>query len=254
MLLAVANHRGSPGTTTTALLAARLAADARGVPTTLVEADSDGGILRHALQGLDTQIGFTSWAAQVITDPTVTMFEHSQPIDVSTNARVLLAPPTGGELVASLETVRSTLLKNASHPKRMVVVDCGRLGSAAIDLFVKADVRWVLTQPEYPDLLSLRMLLDRMPSAAASIQVLTRGDTPYDPTDLTEVGLHGATALPENPKVAKSLFGQETLSAKKFRRSPLVKTVNRLVPHIDLTEDADEDDADSDQVTLTLGG
>ena len=235
MLLSIASLRGSPGVTTTALVAARVAAG-KGFDVTLVEADSDGGYLSKLLYGLKPDVGLATLSAEASQNPDASVADHTQPLEKGSSVEVLIAPNSQKTTVRMIDVSLSSIMHYAaSHPQRLTIVDCGRLAGAASYLFDEADTRWLLTPGDHASILSLRDLMQGRGEDFARIQVFVRGG-PYEASDLPEVGVTNAEDLPDAPKVAEAARGTRQVSPRKFRKSSLAKAVLQALPELTATQ------------------
>lgn len=232
MLIALGSLRGAPGVTTLALAMARFA-DAKGWDTILVEADPEGGVIRHLLPDLSPDRDLLSFAVSARREASsAVLHDHAQPLDNGTSARVLLAPEVGPKVVRALDLIDESLVDIANHPKRMVIVDCGRIANAAASIFNAADTRWLLTLPDAPSVLSLRALYEAYPDEATRVGTILVGDEPYGPADLASIGIGVAGNLAHDPKTADAVRGVGHMPLKRFLKSKYVKSVADLLPDV----------------------
>jgi hypothetical protein len=251
MLIAIASTRGAPGVTTTALLMARLAAEA-GWNATVIEADADGAVLPHLFPGLEPEPTLLDFAVAARRDPDPDLLDkHSQRIDADTTATAVVAPPLGKELARALKVGVEQVVAAAHKPGRMLVVDCGRISNAGAELFEKADRKFLLATPEAHVALGLRDLYGAHPDEVADISTLLVGDKPYGPEDLATIGIDVAGVLPDDPRTADMVLGRVELNLKRLVKTGLYRSVGKFVPsladdpYVDVEVDAPPAPADA---------
>lgn len=233
MLVTLASHRSSPGVTTTALSLARLAGDAGYDEIVVIEADPDGSVIRHLRPDLNpdqTVQTFGVAARRRHDNDQQLIWEHTQPLLGDDHIRIMLGADTGVQVVRALTLAHDTLVRYATDPSRLMIVDCGRLSGQSAHLYHAGHVRYLLVRSTAADVLSYQTLVNANPKDAETLSLVLVGSDPYGPDDLADIGLNVAAVLPIDPQMAAALATGEPVATKKASRSSLIRALTTLVP------------------------
>ncbi len=230
-VVALASARHSPGVTTTTLLAA--AAWPR--PVLIVEADPAGGDLvcwyrLHAEPNLLTlaALGRSGVAPR-------DTWANAQELPGASSIRALVAPVDPRQSRAALATLLDGGLVGAlrAFGKTDVLVDVGRLepDSAAVELFLGADVRIMVARPRLNEVDHLQTRVAWLKTeAVADLRLVVVGNGPWSAAEVARAaGVPTvAAALPEDPRGAATLGGMDR-PARELARSALWRFAPALV-------------------------
>jgi len=230
--IAVASAKGSPGVTTAvAALAATWPVERELV---VVEVDPSGGDLAVRFD-LAPEPGLVSLAAagrrELRAD---TLREHTQDLTDGSAAdvlprRVLVAPVSADQAVASLTALRGALPAVLADLGCDVLVDCGRLEpqSPTFEVATKADLLVVVARPVVAEVHHLSARLASLRANAVSLLLV--GERPYSVSEVAEaVGANPLGTLPADARSAAALAGGHRNAARALRRSALLRDAGAI--------------------------
>jgi MinD-like ATPase involved in chromosome partitioning or flagellar assembly len=220
----VGSAKASPGVTTLAL-GVGAAWVATGRRALVVEADPSGGSLAARL-GLSVEPGVASAAVAGRRNLDVgLLLSHAQP--VTDGLSVLCAPGQGERAAAAVESICHALgTALAAQTEIAAIVDVGRIGPGAPTWpLIRAAAGVVLVaRPRLDEVQAVAALHHELASRSDRVGVVTRGEDPYRPEDVTaSFGGELWAVVDDDPRGAAALVGDE--SARYLRRSPLWRSV-----------------------------
>lgn len=228
--IALGSVKGAPGVTTTVL--AMAAVWPQGRPLLVVEIDPDGGVLA-ARRGLGFEPGLVGLAASTRRH-SGDVSTHTQ--QLSESVRVIVAPPTAGQVRASLAALGDRLwpaLVGAGDGD--VVLDCGRLSalSPTVPLARQADHTLLLARPRLEDAALVRDRVAALRPEGVSPRIVLIDDGPYRTDEVAAaVAAPVVGRLPIDHRTADALNG--VAPHHRVARSRLLRSVRAFV--VDLVD------------------
>jgi hypothetical protein len=225
-VVALASAKGSPGTTTAALLLAA----AWPVPRRafFVEADPAGGDVAAWFQlGADPGLVSLVAAGRHALDARIVQ-EHAQELPGARPVDAVLAPASVEQATAALAASRGRLGPALAELPTDVLVDCGRLdaSSPVADVAATADLLVWVVRSSLGDINHLRGRASTIHRTGPTA-VLVVGEAPYSADDVADnVGVAPLGALPRDDRAAAALRGE--VAARHLERLPLVRTARAV--------------------------
>lgn len=232
MIVVTCSAKHAPGATTLALaLTCALSTGANEAPPLLIETDAGGGDLAARL-GLPTDPGLASLAAASRHGgDDGAIWRHANVLPGG--GAVVLAPTDPGQCVSCSRTMGPRLTTLLEQTGVDAVIDAGRMPDAsAMPALGREDWILVACRPDLAGIEHTRRLAADIRTARQSVNlgVVTVGDRPYGPTDVTAaMDPTVAFAVPIDPVgVATLLTGPE----RRARRTSLVRAVRSLLDQL----------------------
>lgn len=233
-VVAVYSAKHAPGSTTLAQALACVLADGHDDdgPPVLFETDESGGDLAARL-GLPVDPGLRTLAAasRHSLDPGV-LWRHANSLPAG--GAVVIAPTDPGSCRSSLDIVGSRLPHLAATERVDAVFDRGRLADPATDPHGSIRLGATTLLACRPDLAGLEhagrwVRRFRETSPDARLMVVTVGDRPYGPDDVTRATGTTAWTVPWDPSGAAALTAGPS---RRARRTQLVRAVRTITDRL----------------------
>lgn len=229
-LIVGASAHGSPGVTTSLLLAASLWPEAATVPV-VVEADVSGGVV-SARYEIGASPGFVTLAESLRKAESPPLLDHAQRLP----SGVAVVPISASSTAATTQ-IRSAgpslgdYLRRVDHP---VMLDAGVVlpDTKLAPTITAADLMVWFVRPTREELLVLRHRLAETPQPERVVVVLV-GSTPYDATQVNEaLDIEVLHSLPVDSRAAIALnHGGDN---RYLRRSQLARSCAALAQKLSL--------------------
>lgn len=238
MIIAVANRKASPGTTTvTALLATYWREPEK--TRIIIEADPSGGTLAARW----SDVHGVSWNPGLV-DLATTRAEHdagslsaiSQ--ELAPGVLLLAAPPAPDQVINALATMGdkgAAALAGAAGAR--CFVDCGRLDgrSAALVLAKRAAVTLLVCRPVLEELHSVLAGVVELRAVGCNVGLVLVGEGPWPAEEIAataDVEVFGQ--LPWDERAARRFTCDGLTAGRAFQRSPLSRSVAELTSELQL--------------------
>jgi hypothetical protein len=242
-LVVLGANRSSPGVTTSALVLGAVWEREGRLPL-VVEADPDGGVLA-ARYSLATHPNLTELAGRTRAGLRPTdAWDHAQQLPGGLSA--VVAHPSAEQTHAAL---RTGAVRIAEHLARLdhtdVLLDAGHLGpsSPSLLLLEQASVIVVVLRPRLDEVTALSQRLPALRDQGRVVALVV-GDRPYGQAEIAStLGIEVLGVLADDAAAAGALAGSG--GGRRWRRSPLVRSGQRVARALAARLDALEENASS---------
>lgn len=229
-VIALASTSSAPGVSALCV-GLSFAFDGRGSTPLLVEADPSGGVLglRFNLSGrrdlttfgADIRRGYEPWL----------IYQNTASLS---GIHCLLAPTDPLLATRSLERTGALLADVLPRFELPTLIDLGRLSdhSSAIRLLPAADQVLLVSRPRIEEVQSLLYGIRLLRSHNCDVSLVMVGNRPYNPLEIADLaGVPLAATLPDDGATASAFVGG-SFSARRLRRSMLMRSVTGLADRL----------------------
>lgn len=229
-VIALASTSSAPGVSALSV-GLSFAFDSRGATPLLVEADPSGGVigLRFNLSGMRDLSTFTTDARRGY-EPWL-IYQNTANLS---GIHTLLAPTDPLLATRSIEGSADLLAEVLPEFELPTLIDVGRLHdhSPSVTLLKAADQVLLVSRPRIEEVQSLLFGIRLLKNRGCDVALVLIGNRPYNPLEVAELaGVPLAATLPDDAGAAAAFAGG-SFSARRLRRSMLMRSINGLADRL----------------------